>query len=247
MSDGGSIPGWYPDPWQHEWLRWWDGRTWTTHLMAGPRAGVGQALAEERQALPWGRAAVIAWPLLLLLTSVNYVLAGHTFRLLYDWFRTTLHNTGTPGYVAPPAPHVSFYGYVGILLWLPKIAFAIWLWRSASTARAMGYHASLNPGLGGFSVLIPVVDLWMPAQCMMGCLPLDHPLRGRVPWFWALYDVAGFAAYGVIIAAAFSETAGFVCLVPLAAAYLVLFLAARRFVAAVERDHLAAATPVTTS
>ena len=247
MSDGGSIPGWYPDPGHPAALRWWDGRTWTGYAMASPQAAAGQALVDERKALPWARAAVLAWPALLLLASVGYVIEGHTLRLIYDWFRTTTDNSGTPGYVAPPAPHVSVYGYAGTLLWLPRIAFAIWLWRAATTARALGHHSSLNPGLGGFSVLIPILDLWMPAQCMMGCLPLDHPLRGRIPWFWALYDVVAFLGFGVAIASAFSETAGFITLVPLAAVYVVLLFAARSFVDAVDRAHRGAAAPSTLS
>jgi hypothetical protein len=30
-----TAAAWYPDPWQHAEQRYWDGATWTTHVMTG--------------------------------------------------------------------------------------------------------------------------------------------------------------------------------------------------------------------
>ncbi len=32
-------PGWYPDPWGGQGLRWWDGSNWTEHVQGQPPAG----------------------------------------------------------------------------------------------------------------------------------------------------------------------------------------------------------------
>ncbi|MBV8950050.1 MAG: DUF4328 domain-containing protein [Actinobacteria bacterium] len=43
-------PGWFPDPWGTEKLRWWDGQAWTPHLYPpadpGPSAAPGQSRGE---------------------------------------------------------------------------------------------------------------------------------------------------------------------------------------------------------
>lgn len=31
-AGGAHPPGWYPDPWLHKRLRWWDGNVWTEHM-----------------------------------------------------------------------------------------------------------------------------------------------------------------------------------------------------------------------
>src|ERR1700680_995013 len=65
-------PGWFPDPWGTEKLRWWDGDAWTPHLYppAEPApaaatttttpAGVGPAaVAPERTAARWARISLL--------------------------------------------------------------------------------------------------------------------------------------------------------------------------------------------
>ena len=53
-------PGWYPDPWGGEGLRWWDGSNWSEHVQG--QAGPGYSVAATMRGGPLVQpGSVIKW------------------------------------------------------------------------------------------------------------------------------------------------------------------------------------------
>ena len=65
-------PGWYPDPWGGQGLRWWDGSGWSEHVQGQPgpgmSAGVGmrQSMASAPQLRRWWHSWFFILPVSLL-------------------------------------------------------------------------------------------------------------------------------------------------------------------------------------
>jgi Protein of unknown function (DUF2510) len=45
MNDSGAAPNWYPDPTEHNELRYWDGKVWTEHISNRGRQGTDPLVA----------------------------------------------------------------------------------------------------------------------------------------------------------------------------------------------------------
>jgi hypothetical protein len=207
-SPAAGEPGWFPDPWGTEKLRWWDGQAWTPHLYppadppaAAAPAGAGSssatatslstsgqvtgppALAAERVAAHWARVSLLwAGPLQALYDIGIAVQAG--------WYADhfdDLANGRTPkltGAAASIAP-VLTYCSLGVLV--AGVLFLVWMYRAAVVARLLGLPARRSPALATCSFLIPIVNLWWPYQSTCDLLPPGHPGRHVVGRWWATW------------------------------------------------------------
>lgn len=193
---GPPPPGWYPDPWDSRMQRRWDGASWTAD--AGPAPpGLSGLLDWEEAMTPWVRRAVIVFPLLsiavCLITWADAASWAHYFhgvRILFD----------NIGQVPPPKnPRVPVASFAGSLLLIPEIAFVMWQYRAATLARALQYPARHGPAWGIVAYLVPVADLFVPAQALSDCLPPGDPGRRWVARTWAALLVAYLLQSSLIV------------------------------------------------
>jgi hypothetical protein len=101
---GAPAPGWYADPWGQAAQRFWDGASWTPHVVAGV------ASSGPRPRLPEG--TPVSWPsiwllaLLPLLGGVSMWLIHPDTSALVEYLQATQDaaRTGSTTYVAMPSP-----------------------------------------------------------------------------------------------------------------------------------------------
>jgi hypothetical protein len=99
---GGAAPGWYADPWGQAAQRFWDGASWTPHVVAGR--------ASSRPRLPEG--TPVYWPsiwllaLLPLLGAVTVWLVHPDTSAMVEYLQATQDaaQSGGTAYVATPDP-----------------------------------------------------------------------------------------------------------------------------------------------
>ncbi|HEV8295852.1 MAG TPA: CPBP family glutamic-type intramembrane protease, partial [Acidimicrobiales bacterium] len=76
-------PGWYPDPWQHAWYRWWDGRQWTATVHpSGGEASAGTPRHTSPSFATLGAPAILAGTLISILLATW---AGDTLDFRQHW------------------------------------------------------------------------------------------------------------------------------------------------------------------
>jgi hypothetical protein len=204
-SPTAGEPGWFPDPWGTEKLRWWDGDAWTPHLYppaepqapaAAPAGAAGndtvahgvatqaaRAVAAERVAARWARISLLwAGPLQALYNVGVAVQAG--------WYADHFDElakgqspklTGAAASIAP----VLTYCSLGVLI--AGVLFLVWMYRAAVVARGFGLPARRSPALAILSFVIPIVNLWWPYQSTCDLLPPGHPGRHVVGRWWATW------------------------------------------------------------
>lgn len=189
-------PGWFPDPWGHAPLRWWDGAQWSAYTsgaafapLVGAGYGVDDRRRESRLAGP-ARWAVAAWAALTLVQSEATI---HTLRTFHDQLQTALDQPGSAAHFSAMSPAVSLLGLVGLVA---AGVFLTWQYRAARVARSLGYPARVSPALGVWSWIIPFGSLWLPYQALVDCLPPGHPARGRCRQAWLCF--LGYTAAAVI-------------------------------------------------
>jgi hypothetical protein len=191
-------------------LRWWDGGTWSGYTARARHPAIPQE-ANERSLLLWAKAYPVS---VVLFTVVAMALSGSALSSVHHYFHeydhwlhaiTTAHQNGQP---VPNPPSASFSAsvYVLDLVELPLlgvfIVFLVWVYRAALVARSLAYPAPWSPGWSVAVWLIPVVNLWMPAQVLRSLLPAGHPARARVWVGWVVYLLAivlGGVGVGVLI------------------------------------------------
>ena len=246
-----AAPGWFPDPWGHAPLRYWDGRQWTGHTsVAAPIAAPlpyrpdppfrPDPIAHRRQESRlrvWAQAAVAAWAVLAVLQMTANLAAMRTFRQQFN----AIGNAGVTGervnFHLPFAWSGSLLGLAGLAV---AVAFLRWQYSAASFARGIGYPARVSPGLGVGGWFIPVGSFWLPYQSLVDCLPPDHPARNRCLYSWLGY--MGYTAMSIVVFTAGVAGAPVLPFEVLAAGLLAASVTVGwTCIAAIEADHARAA------
>jgi hypothetical protein len=191
-------PGWFPDPWGTEKLRWWDGDAWTPHLYPpaepapaaatttttqAPAAVGPAAVAAERTAAHWARISLLwAGPLQALYDVGLAVQAG--------WYADHFDEMAkghTPKLTGAAASIAPFLTYCSLGVLVAGVLFVVWMYRAAVVAKLLGLPARRSPALAACSFLIPIVNLWWPYQSACDLLPPGHPGRHVVGRWWATW------------------------------------------------------------
>ena len=192
-------------------MRWWDGTRWTEHTSDYSRptyAAVHQPshadlLARERKLTPWLQALLFLWPLA---TAVSLGGLVSTFQHIIDGDQRD--SVGGFWVVAQLA---SLAG-IGVL-----VLRIVWLYRAASTARALGFDARREPMHAAIGWLIPVLNYWWPYQGVTDLFPAGERPDRRIAWWWGLSIASGLSLF-VVIAVPFVSTGVAVALVVVALA-----------------------------
>jgi hypothetical protein len=195
VSSNGPFPGWYPDPWMPNGVRWWDGGNWTGYTAWARHPAIPQE-RKERSLLTWAKAFPIAFGIVTVVAAAfggSAISSIHHYFHEYDhWLKVSTSANGN-GHPVPSPPSFPFKGAVLVvdLAQIPveglMVVFYVWIYRAASAARSLGYPAPWSPGWSVAVWLIPVVSFWMPAQALRSLLPSGHPARDRVWAGWLLY------------------------------------------------------------
>ena len=155
------------------------------------------------------------------------------------WFRLGLENTGG----LPPSEPAGLRAMSLLALPFEIVLPVVWLkwqYRSATTARLLGYPARRSPRLGCWSWVIPVVNIWFPYQALRDTLPPGHGGRAVLLRTWLASLLAGLVAV-VAYATAFASLGLGVALGCVAiAGYVLVGSGAHRFLRAVAADHAGA-------
>lgn len=186
--------GWYADPWGASSLRYWDGAQWTGHVSGPAGAGVAAAprLDEERTASRWAKVGLAWGGPALAISTIAGAFQWHWIGEHWDELTTPgsdVQQSGNTG--AAIAAQLSF-----VVLLVVAVLFLLWFHRAAANAASAGFAARRGPGWATASFLIPILNLWWPYQSTCDLLPADHPARGVVRRWWALWigcTIGGFA------------------------------------------------------
>jgi len=241
-------PGWYADPVDPRWWRWWDGSAWTAHVAparadSGTRVWADTAYASETKMAPWAKATTFVYPALAVAVAfVNLATASawkayfHSVRVFFD----SVGATGPPPRLAHAPPWANLLIPFSLAA---QVLFLIWQYRAATTARRLGYPARRSPGLGVGSYFIPIVQLWFPYQSLRDCLPPDSEYRRSVLHVWLLLIVTGIINATLVISLAEARPLGVALLAMSVALEAILAVSGYRMVQAITVTHARALTP----
>src|SRR4051812_29064531 len=158
MPRTAQPPGWYPDPWYPQSMRWWDGTTWTPHAQAVQPVATPDPSAERT----WGqRAAVGFWVhgacAAITAVATPLLLAGAVDDSPYE---TSPGSAGTVVGGLLLLQLVTLAGFAGTIL------VAVWSNHATHSARFLGLRTAHSPGWAVAAWLVPIVSLWFPYQVM---------------------------------------------------------------------------------
>ena len=234
MTDNAPA-GWYPDPTDRRVLRWWDGRSWTSHVWPGAGTGAVGRLEDEESPGRWARVALLVE---IAAQLVGFVTMRATFRSFLDDVTSSIDAGAdyTPYLWGRwPAILTQLTGAVWVAT---GVLFLVWFARSAANARALGLPARRSPAAGVAGFMIPIINLWWPYQSTRDLLPEGHPRRPLVLQWFLLWVVGGFVGGAVTFGSIFVESwLGWVLLAIPAVLVTLAALAAREVVAVVVETH----------
>jgi hypothetical protein len=187
-----TPPGWYPDPWYPQSMRYWDGLTWTNYAQAtGPMVRVDlaqvRAWAERIPIAFWARAAAAA-----ISAVASPLVVGHAVNDARDRTGTTTVGFGF-GFGGGGNVGLQLLSLVGLAA---TIGLMVWGYHITQTARQLGLRTTHSPGWAAAGWLVCIISLWFPYQIVRDALPPGHPARNQVGWWWGLH--IGTSVIGVV-------------------------------------------------
>lgn len=169
--------GWYPDPEDGRYLRWWTGHQW----------GLRTPVPDARASKPVGRGfARLAGAVGVLMALTMVVLVGEIG--LHVWGFTMIEDAVAAGDVARLDRFDGLDQALGVLLGtgmvVTGISWMVWQYRLARAA-APG-ELRRGPKMHAFSWIIPIVAAWFPFQNVKDLWRVNVPDRGRaiLGWWW---------------------------------------------------------------
>jgi hypothetical protein len=204
-DDTDHLPprGWYPDPAGSPAWRWWDGARWTADTHAYVSTAVvpsDQLAAEEAAAGRLGRIGVPIFVVIAFLDLIGRVADAEYMAATVRWFRSSMAQIGTPGFVALQPPRQPL---LSSLLFLPELVGSIVVLvllctaqhKMATVARDLKIRSRLSPNWGVVGWFIPLADFVLPLLAWHDLVPDGHPLRRQMSGLWAAYLAS--AAFGI--------------------------------------------------
>lgn len=172
-TPAGPVAGWYPDPEDSQYLRWWNGHQWELRKpLPGPRS-IGRGFGRLSQ-------------LLGVLLTFNLMLSL-ALSALYAWGLTSVYDAALAGDLDKAETFdgvervLSIAGIVSLIA--TGIVWMTWQHRLAAATRGL----SRSPAMHAFSWIIPIGNLWLPIQNVRDLWRRLIPLRGTgvLGWWWA--------------------------------------------------------------
>jgi hypothetical protein len=185
-----AVPNWYPDPAGGGRLRYWDGRTWTSHLW--PPIAVADLESSARRAKT---AVLIAVPAQAVSAALSVSQFGGLRRAIDDMDTQIQQGTTTTGstqvHLSPVGSVLSTPISLGlIVVW---VLFLVWFHKAAVAARQLGRPARQTPGMAVAGWFIPFANFVLPARSATDFFRPGDPRRGSVAPWWAAWLVATIA------------------------------------------------------
>jgi hypothetical protein len=215
-------PGWHPDPWAHGGFRWWDGTAWTAHVAPAPWAvtagGPTSDVANAQRWSGYAEKAMVAWAAVVITQALAlpFVLAP-----LFEEIRSIDLNESDPDLGTGPTLASIPLNLVSLVSMVALIVLAIWTYNGTQAMVATGHRTTHSTGWAAAGWFVPIISLWYPYQAVRDLVPVDHPARRRVGWWWTCWLLTGFATIGPMVAAWFSLGAAMLAaIVPITLAVL---------------------------
>jgi hypothetical protein len=139
-----------------------------------------------------------------------------------------------------PSAWISLLSNISLLVMVATgLLFIVWLGTAGKVALARGRQLRRAPWLGAWSFVIPIVALWWPFRAAKDLFAEGDPARPIVVRWWTLWIAGVIGQFVATYSALFDLADALVVAATVATAVIVIAgaLAARRVVAAVEREH----------
>jgi hypothetical protein len=238
MTDGGlPPPNWYPDPDDANSWRWWSGSSWTTHTAQRESTFSAKQLSEEASIQKFAAWAPIVYALgAIMIVVIDVSTSGQLSRWLHAM--RLLFSNHVQNSVFPSAPIGIIWGdLLSLPLVAAEIILMIWQYRAAIVARTLGYPMRYSPGWGVASWLVPIVQLWMPYIAVRDLLPEHHPVRRKLPLWWATLLIGASSSIAIPFALAEARPLGIALLVIAFMTYGTVAILGRAIVVATWESH----------
>jgi Domain of unknown function (DUF4328)/Protein of unknown function (DUF2510) len=235
-----TPPGWYPDPWYPQSVRYWDGSTWTAHAQS---MGSAAPRVDPESVRGWGRKASIAFLVQAGCGAFNALLTPYIFGKATETMFDALETGSEPdntinGGLAVGNVITQITGLVSIAA---AIMIIVWSHHITTTARALGLRTTHTPGWAIAGWLVPIINFWYPYQIVRDALPEDDEARALVPGWWALYLGSQLLLFGALIAALLSPGVGLALGAVVAVGFVGSGVLGRRLALAIAAAHEARA------